>query len=110
MVKKRILKKIAQGNLTPYAAYELLYQKKLRRARFIKIHMSVSEHPWLSAFINTLFFLAFPIAWGEKILMRMINKKGLNIDYLTFKNLLDYSSGTEIDVLTEEAKVQIFIF
>ncbi|MGD9604928.1 MAG: hypothetical protein AB7V00_02070 [Bacilli bacterium] len=109
-MKTKILKKIAKGEISPTAGYELLYKQKKSKARFVKLHMAIDEHPCVSGLINALFFLPFPISIVERILLRAINNKGANIDYQTFKDLLNYSYGTEIHVITDEAKIRIDIF
>lgn len=109
-MRRKTLLKVAKGQLTPEEAYQILYTKRMAKARFIKLHMIVKDHPWVSGFINFLFFLPFPIALGERIAFRAMNKKGVNIEFETFRELLGCCNGTEISVIADEANIRIDIF
>ncbi|MGD9886845.1 MAG: hypothetical protein AB7T03_02635 [Bacilli bacterium] len=110
MVKKRILKKVFKKEITTVDAYNLLYSKKTTKAHFIKLHIKIQDHPWVSSFVNLLFFFPFPISLLERILLKVLNEKGAKVDYQTFKYLLNYCNGTEINVIADEAIIKIEIF
>ena len=109
-MKKRILRKVSEKEITPIEAYHLLYPKKTTKARFIKLQIKIQDHPWVSSFVNLLFFLPFPISLLERILLKALNEKGAKVDYQTFKYLLNYCNGTEINVIADEAIIKIDIF
>lgn len=109
-MNKKILKKIEKGLLTAEQGYDLLYRPIARPARYISLRMNIQEQKWVSSLINFLFFLPIPIWLGERFVWKAAHKKGMDIDYRTFKFLVASSGGTVIDVITEEAKIHITIF
>lgn len=109
-MNKKILKKIEKGLLTAEQGYDLLYRPKTHPARYISLRMDIQEEKWVSSLINFLFFLPIPICLGERFIWKAASKKGMNIDYTTFKFLVASSCGTTIDVISDEAKIHINIF
>ncbi|HBP26193.1 MAG TPA: hypothetical protein DD618_04505 [Acholeplasmatales bacterium] len=109
-MSKKILKKIEKGLLTAEQGYDLLYRPKTRPARYISLRTNIQEQKWVSSLINLLFFFPIPIVLGERLIWKEAKKKGMDIDYPTFKSLIATSGGTAINVISEEAKIQISIF
>jgi hypothetical protein len=106
----KILKKIEKGLLTAEQGYDLLYRPTRRPARYISLRMDIQEQKWVSSLVNLLFFLPIPIVLGERLIWKAAHKKGMDIDYPTFKSLIASSGGTVINVISKEAKIRITIF
>lgn len=106
----KTLKKIEKGGLTAEQGYDLLYRPKQRPARYISLRMDIQEQKLVSSLINLLFFLPIPIVFGERFIWKAAHKKGMDIDYPTFKSLVTSSGGTVINVISEDANIKIAIF
>lgn len=104
---KRILKMVATGKLSPLEAYELMYEPRPRKGRFVKLSMIINDHPMVSSFVNVLFFLPIPIALGKPFIKKGFKKADISPDL--YNIIKKYSGGTKVKVKTKEAKIKIMI-
>lgn len=107
-MSKKVLKKLASGKITVSEAYDMLYRPKPRKATFFKMSMSIKDNKAVSALVNTLFFLPFPISFGKYFIKKALVKNNLPVSL--YDEIIHSVGGTSIKVESEEANIKIYIF
>lgn len=107
-MSKKILKKVANGKLSPNEAYLLLYGPKPRAGRFVSLRIKIKDHKWVSRFVNALFFFPIPIALGKPFIIKALKKEELDPKKM-YEIIRKYSGGLKLIVKSAEAKVKISI-
>lgn len=73
MKKREVLLELYENKININKAYKSIYnnkkRKRLRRARYIRIQITVSESRFATILLKTIFFLPIPI-WLLKIFMK----------------------------------------
>lgn len=64
-MRKEVLAKIAANKLTPQEGYDILYGKKSRKGRFVRMRINIAGHPFLNFFLRMFFFASRPNRTGE---------------------------------------------
>lgn len=105
VMKKRVLKQLQKGKITPYEAYNKIYGIKPRRARFAKLRIDVQDSPGVSRFLRFLFLLPLPLFFASFAVKKMNEKQdGLDI---SMRELKRHARGTKIVVESDDANVYI---
>ncbi len=109
-MKEVILNEVASGKLSPKKAYKLLYkpQTRLRRAYFIKINIDIYQHPWLTAFLKTLFFVPTPL-WLGQALLKMSLKNNEALSKAVTKELICSLKVKPINVSVDNNELKFII-
>ncbi len=118
-MQTEVLDKVSSGDLTVEEAYNTLYPdttknlKALKRARFIRFKIHVpDESPSLNAFLRLLFIFPIPVSlvnFGLRFVKQPKELEGKDIDFQELKQLIKYSSGTRVNILSKDAKITIKI-
>lgn len=106
-MSKRVLKKVANGKLSPIEALNQIYGSKPRAGRFIKLKMIIKDHMFVSGFVNTLFFFPIPIWLGKPFIIKGLKEADMDIGL--YDIIRNYSGGTKVIVKSEQAKIKIVI-
>jgi hypothetical protein len=112
MEQNKILNQIEQQELSPKAAYALLYPKKsgkvrkAKKAHFIKLRIRVPDSKGASALLAFLFFLPYPIGFVKFILRKVFKGKQIEQVDMSIEELLEMISykGIKVDVRAQSGE------
>ncbi|MCK9536999.1 MAG: hypothetical protein M0R05_05425 [Bacilli bacterium] len=107
-MRKKILKKIVQNNLTPQEGYNILYGTVGKKGRFVIARIRLSGHPFLNTFINGLFLFPFPLGI-VKLIMRFIRNSEFKEYRDLILDLIPFAQGVAISIVSKEAIIKIKI-
>jgi hypothetical protein len=102
-----ILKKVEKGKLDPRTAYDCLYGRRSRRARFLFIRIWIAEEFFVSLLLNTLFFLPVPLAFVRpflKFIPQAVNPRGI------YHDLRRSGGGLKLRVKTSAVHIFLKLF
>lgn len=113
MNRKKLLKKVANQDISPLMAYNRMYCKSIHhRAHFCKIQLKVEDVPicvhWL---MKSLLFFPLPI-FIAKWSLCFIKSEEVKQNRHELNQLISYSKGTDVDIKphTENVRVRVKIF
>lgn len=108
MTKYEVLNQLSSNEIDYHKAYELLYPKirvrKAKRARFVKLKISIPDNKGASAFINTLFLFPIPISFIMFFLKRKLNDPIDDDIPMSIKDFVEMGAvkGAVIEVLAKD--------
>jgi hypothetical protein len=108
MNKRNILDEVYNGTLTVKEAYDAIYTPTPRKASFFRMQMRIADEKAVSAFVNALFFFPIPVVIVKPFLKKYL--KDQNISKEMLNEWLNTLGGTSIDVISEDAKIEIRLF
>lgn len=114
MTKNEVLNQLSSNEIDYQTAYDLLYPKikkrKARRARFVKLRITIPDSRGASALINTLFLFPIPISFVMFFLKKKLNEPIDDEIPMSIKDFIEMGAvkGSFIEVLAND-KTHILI-
>ena len=113
---KTVLKNLSKGKLSPKEAYDLIYRIKLRKARFLRLSVTMKKHKITSLFINTLFILPIPLVFGKPLIKIVLKNKTFASDesndmFMDIYYIVKYySGGSKVYIKTDSETIKLSLY
>lgn len=108
MEKYEVLNKCQSKEISPKQAYRELYtglkEHKPKRAHFVKVRVSINEHPGVSIFLAVLLALPIPVGIAKLFLKRKREKIIDQSFPITYGQLMDdlLIKGIHVDIKAKD--------